>query len=47
MLMQEEGRERIATDQRLRALTEEEIRLTSVLSSHVNEENLMNTRETS
>ena len=58
MLMQEEReklerslqskiQERIATDQRLRALIEEEIRLTSVLSSHVNEENLMNTIETS
>ena len=58
MLMQEEGeklerslqskvQERIATDQRLRVLIEEEIRLTVVLSSHVNEKNLVNTRETS
>ena len=31
----------------MRALIEEEIRLTGVLSSHVNEENLVNTRETS
>ena len=49
--MQEEGeklerslqskiQERIATDQRLRALIEEEIRLTNVFSSHVNEETI-------